>query len=218
MKKKTPSRVPPPVESSKVLAKLASKDNVTASENIGKRAAVQWDDGVYEGSLQSYDEIRGLYRTCYDDGDIEWIVIPHKDVTLMTSADGVAVSSKCEHGIQRSSCTRCQREGKKKAKSDSSLSLIKEEKVQVRHSAEAGPSHRRVPNDTTVEGECAICLLGMDDSLACPVTLACSHSFCRPCWSNWMAMTHANASSSSSATCVECPICLHRSVYCPMNE
>ena len=91
--------MPPPVESSKVLAKLALKDNATASENIGKRAAVQWDDGVYEGIVQSYDELRGLYRICYDDGDIEWIELPHKDVELMSSADGVAVSSKCEHGI-----------------------------------------------------------------------------------------------------------------------
>ena len=79
------------MKSSKVAAKLTSKDNATASEIIGRRAAVQWDDGVYEGIVQSYDEIRGLYRICYDDGDIEWIEVPHKDVTLMTSADGVAV-------------------------------------------------------------------------------------------------------------------------------
>ena len=212
--------MPPQVKSSKVAGKLASKDNATASENIGKRAAVQWDDGVYEGIVQSYDEIRGLYRICYDDGDTEWIELSHKDVTLMTSADGVAVSSKCEHGIQRSSCTRCQREGKKKAKPDSSLSLglVKEEKVQVCHSAEAGPSHKRVPNDATVEGKCAICLMDMGDSLARPVTLACSHSFYGPCWSDWVATTHANVSSSSSATCVECPICLNSSVYCPIFE
>ena len=63
--------MPPRVKSSKVLAKLASKDNETASEIIGKRAAVQWDDGVYEGIVQSYDELRGLYRICYDDGDTE---------------------------------------------------------------------------------------------------------------------------------------------------
>jgi len=80
-KKKTPSRMPTLVKSSKVAAKLASKDNATASENIGKRAAVQWDDGVYEGIVQSYDELRRLYRICYDDGDTEWIELSHKDVT-----------------------------------------------------------------------------------------------------------------------------------------
>ena len=118
--------------SSKIGAISASDDKESASTIVGARVSVQWDDGVYEGSVQSYDEIRGLYRICYDDGDTEWIELSHKDVTLMTSADGVAVSSQCEHGIQRSSCTRCQREGKKKAKPDSSLSLglVKEEKVQ----------------------------------------------------------------------------------------
>ena len=80
------------MKSSKVLAKLASKDNATASEIIGKRAAVQWDDGVYEGIVQSYDEIRGLYRICYDDGDIEWMKLPHKDVKLTSNTGGVAVS------------------------------------------------------------------------------------------------------------------------------
>ena len=79
-KKKTPSRVPPLVKSSKVLVKLASKDNATASEIIGKRAAVQWDDGVYEGSVDSYDEQSGLYCICYDDGDVEWINLPHTDM------------------------------------------------------------------------------------------------------------------------------------------
>jgi len=58
--------------------------------------------------------------------------------------------------------------------------------------------------------------MDMGDSLARPVTLACSHSFCGTCWSEWMVTTHANA--SSSATCVECPICLNSSVYCPIFE
>jgi len=211
--------MPPLVKSSKTAPKLASKDNGTAMEIVGKRAGVQWDDGVYEGSVQSYDEQRRLFCICYDDGDIEWMKLPHKDVKLMSSARGVAPTSKCEHGSQRSSCKTCQREGKKKAKSDPSLNLrlVKEEKEHGHDSAEAGPSHNTRPlNDTAIKGECPVCLTDMSESSSRPITLACSHSFCGPCWSDWMIKTHANA--PSSATCVECPLCLNQSVYCPMDD
>ena len=60
-------------------------------EIAGMRAVVQWNDGVYEGSVQLYDEQRGLYCVCYDDGDIEWMKLTHKDDKLMASARGVAL-------------------------------------------------------------------------------------------------------------------------------
>ena len=85
---KTPTlRVPPPlVTSSKIEAISASDGKESASTIVGARVSVQWDDGVFEGSVSAFDEQRQHYRICYDDGDIEWMKIPHKDVKLMSNA------------------------------------------------------------------------------------------------------------------------------------
>ena len=74
--------------SSKIGAISASDDKESASTIVGARVSVQWDDGVYEGSVSAFDKQRQHYRICYDDGDIEWMKIPHKDVKLMSSAGG----------------------------------------------------------------------------------------------------------------------------------
>jgi len=52
---------------------------------VGSRVAVQWDDGVYEGTVDSYHKRRRCFHICYDDGDSEWTEIPHKDVTVISS-------------------------------------------------------------------------------------------------------------------------------------
>jgi len=80
--------LPPLVTSSKIGAISASDDKESASTIVGARVSVQWDDGVYEGSVSAFDKQRQHYRICYDDGDTEWIKIPHKDVKLMPSARG----------------------------------------------------------------------------------------------------------------------------------
>ena len=45
-------------------------------------------DVLSDLSDYAIDEQRQHYRICYDDGDIEWMKIPHKDVKLMSSARG----------------------------------------------------------------------------------------------------------------------------------
>ena len=80
--KVTQLKMPPLVISSKIDAKAASDDIDWASNIIGTRVAVQWDDGIYEAVIKNYDERRQLHRISYDDGDIEWMKIPHKDLYL----------------------------------------------------------------------------------------------------------------------------------------
>lgn len=50
---------------------------------VGKRVAVQWDYGVYEGVISSYSKHCRCFRICYDDGDTEWMPIPHRDVAII---------------------------------------------------------------------------------------------------------------------------------------
>jgi len=80
--KMTQPKMPPLVISSEIEAKSASDDIDWASDIIGTRAAVKWDDGVYEGIIESYDERHQVHRILYDDGDDEWTKIPHKDLYL----------------------------------------------------------------------------------------------------------------------------------------
>ena len=74
--------MPPLVKSSKIEATTASDDIDWASDIIGTRVAVKWDDGVYEGIIENYDERRQLHRISYDDGDTGWMKVPHKDLYL----------------------------------------------------------------------------------------------------------------------------------------
>ena len=82
--------------SSKIEAISASDDKESASTVVGTRVSVQWDDGVYEGSVNAFDKQRQHYRICYDDGDIEWMKIPHKDVKLISVAGGGTRDSSLE--------------------------------------------------------------------------------------------------------------------------
>ena len=45
----------PLVQSSKIKALSASDDKESASTIVGARVAVQWDDGVYKGSVSVFD-------------------------------------------------------------------------------------------------------------------------------------------------------------------
>ena len=83
--------------SSRIEAISASDDTEPVSTIVGARVSVQWDDGVYEGSVSAFDKQRQHYRICYDDGDIEWMKIPHKDVKLISVAGGGTRDSSLEH-------------------------------------------------------------------------------------------------------------------------
>jgi len=85
---KTPLRAPRSpraAKASKVKAKHGSNDDEVLNAVVGSRVAVQWDDGVYEGTVDSYHKRRRCFHICYDDGDSEWTEIPHKDVTVISS-------------------------------------------------------------------------------------------------------------------------------------
>ena len=75
-------KMPQLVNSSKIEAKAASDDIDWASDIISTRVVVQWHDGIYEAVIDNYDEQRQLHRISYDNGDIEWIKIPHEDLYL----------------------------------------------------------------------------------------------------------------------------------------
>ena len=83
--------------SSKIRAISASDDKESASTIVGARVSVQWDDGVYEGSVSAFDEQRQQYRICYDDGDIGWIKIP----TRTGYANNVTAGGTSNSSIER---------------------------------------------------------------------------------------------------------------------
>ena len=76
--------VPPLVSTSILDAECGSKNNKWTSRIFGRRVIVQWDDGPYEGRVNAYSEERRCFHIHYDDGDTEWIEIPHKDVSFVS--------------------------------------------------------------------------------------------------------------------------------------
>ena len=76
--------IPPLVSTSILDAECGSKNNKWTSGIVGRRVIVKWDDGPYEGSVNAYNEKRRCFHILYDDGDTEWIEIPHKDVSFVS--------------------------------------------------------------------------------------------------------------------------------------
>ena len=65
-------------------AEYGSKNNKWTFGIVGRRVIVQSDDKPYEGTVNAYNEERRCFHIHYDDGDTEWIEIPHNDVSFVS--------------------------------------------------------------------------------------------------------------------------------------
>mmetsp|Transcript_22837 Transcript_22837/g.31221 ORF Transcript_22837/g.31221 Transcript_22837/m.31221 type:complete len:81 (-) Transcript_22837:112-354(-) len=62
LEKMTQLKMPPLVKSSKIDATSALDDIEWALDIIGTRVAVKWENGIYEGIIENYDERGQLPR------------------------------------------------------------------------------------------------------------------------------------------------------------
>ena len=78
----------PKVKPSKVKQSKVKPSKVTWSgaAMVGKRVKVNFEEGQYKATVAGYNQQNDEYFLKYDNGDEEWLRLPHEDVRIISSS------------------------------------------------------------------------------------------------------------------------------------